>query len=44
MEIEIKTQAISLQRKMLNPFVSFGAKTILCIKSLVSGHISILPL
>ena len=37
MGIEIEKQAISLERKMLSPFASVGAKTILCIKSLVSG-------
>ena len=44
MEIEIEKQAISLQKKILSPVVYFGAKTILCIKTFVSGLMSILPL
>ena len=44
MRIEIEKQVTSLERKMLSPFASFGAKTILCIKLLVSGYMGILPL
>ena len=44
MEIEIEKHAIGLQRKMLSPFASFAANKILCIKSLMSGYVCILPL